>query len=122
MVNEGGKIKNGYKLVVPGNSYSLPFLRQDDYDNIIFACENNVDFLALSNIRNHEDVLSVNDILIEENNDHLQIIAKIETREALDEIDDIIKLSDGSMVARGDLGVEVPMERVPSIQKMIINK
>lgn len=122
MVNEGGKIKNGYKLVVPGNSYSLPFLRPDDYDNIIFACENKVDFLALSNIRNHEDVLSVNDILIEENNDHLQIIAKIETREALDEIDDIIKLSDGSMVARGDLGVEVPMERVPSIQKMIINK
>ena len=122
LVMNGGEIKEGRKIIVPNVTYSLPFLTQRDYDDIIFACKNDVDFIALSNVRSHEDVLAVNDILIEQNNDHLQIIAKIETREALDYLDDIINLSDGTMVARGDLGVELPIERVPSIQKMIINK
>lgn len=122
IVNNGGEIKEGRKIICPNAHYDLPFLTPDDYDNIIFACQNNIDFIALSNVRTHEDVLTVNDILIEQNNDHVQIIAKIETKEALNELDDIINLSDGSMVARGDLGVEIPIERVPSIQKIIINK
>lgn len=122
LVVRGGEIKDGRKIIVPNVTYSIPFLNERDYNDIVFACENDVDFLALSNVRSHDDVLNVNDILIENNNDHLQIISKIETREALDYLDDIINVSDGTMVARGDLGVELPIERVPSIQKMIINK
>ena len=122
-VNSGGIIKEGRKIIATNVNYKLPFLTPDDYDDIVFACHNeDVDYIALSMVKNREDVLCVNDILIENNNDHIQIITKIETREALDELDDIINLSDGIMVARGDLGVEIPIERVPSVQKMIINK
>ena len=122
-VNIGGEIREGRKIIASNVKYSIPFLSPDDYDDIVFASTNpDIDYIALSNIRTHEDVLSVNDILIENNNDHIQLISKIETREALDELDDIINLSDGVMVARGDLGVEIPIERVPSVQKMIINK
>ena len=122
-VNAGGEIKEGRKIISANTTYNIPFLTKEDHDDIVFAAKNpDVDYIALSDVRTHEDVLSINDILIENNNDHVQLISKIETREALDELDDIIKLSDGIMVARGDLGVEVPIERVPSIQKMIINK
>lgn len=122
LVLEGGEITEGRKIIVPNVSYTLPFMSPGDYDDIVFACQNDVDFIALSSIRSHEDVLNVNDILIEQNNDHIQLIAKIETREAIDELDDIINLSDGTMVARGDLGIEIPIERIPGIQKKIINK
>ena len=73
-------------------------------------------------VRSSLDVLEVNDLLIEKNNDHVNIITKIETVNAVEEIDDIIRLSDGIMIARGDLGVEVPLEKIPSIQKDIIEK
>ena len=123
LVNSGGIIKEGRKIIATNVTYGLPFLTPDDYDNIVFAAQNeDIDYIALSSVRTREDVLIVNDILIENNNDHIQLISKIETREALDELDDIINLSDGTMVARGDLGVEIPIERVPSVQKMIINK
>ena len=122
-VNVGGEIKEGRKIIASNVTYNIPFLTPSDYDDIVFACQNpDVDYVALSDVRTHEDVLCVNDILIENNNDHIQLISKIETREALDELDDIINSSDGIMVARGDLGVEIPIERVPNIQKMIINK
>ena len=122
-VNIGGEIKEGRKIISPNTTYKIPFLTPEDYDDIVFACQNpDIDYIAISDVRTHEDVLCVNDLLIENNNDHIQLISKIETREALDELDDIINLSDGVMVARGDLGVEVPIERVPSIQKIIINK
>ncbi len=121
-VNLGGKIRENRKII-SNITYNIPFLTPNDYDNIVFACQNpDIDYIAISSVRNHEDVLCVNDILIENNNNHIQLISKIETRESLDELDDIINLSDGIMVARGDLGIEVPIERVPSIQKMIINK
>lgn len=121
-VNIGGPLVTGRKII-SNSSYDKPFLTPEDYEDIVFACKNpDIDFIALSQVKNHEDVLSVNDILIEQNNDHIGIISKIETKESLDELDDIIALSDGIMVARGDLGVEIPIERVPSVQKMIINK
>ena len=82
----------------------------------------NVDFLALSFPSNGEDVLQVNDILIELENDHISIISKVENQAAIDDIDEIIHNSDGVMVARGDLGVQIPLERVPGIQKQIISK
>lgn len=121
-INSGGEIVTGRKII-SNSSYKKPFLTPEDYDDIVFACQNkDIDFIALSSVKTHEDVLSVNDILIEYNNDHINLISKIETKESLEELDDIINISDGIMVARGDLGVEVPIERVPGIQKMIINK
>lgn len=100
----------------------LPFLSDKDREDIIFADEMGVDFLALSLIKSAEDVLDVNDMLIELGNDHMSIISKVECQSAIDEIDDIIRVSDGVMITRGDLGVDIPIERIPGIQKMIINK
>ncbi len=100
----------------------LPFLSDRDRDDILFAHEMNVDFLGLSLVGCAEDVLDVNDLLIELGNDHMSIISKIERESAVNEIDDIIRVSDGVMLTRGDLGVDIPIERIPGIQKMIINK
>lgn len=100
----------------------LPFLSDKDRRDILFANEMDVDFLALSLVSSTEDVLDVNDLLIELGNDHMSIISKIERESAVNEIDDIIRVSDGVMITRGDLGVDIPIERIPGIQKMIINK
>ena len=100
----------------------LPFLSDKDRSDILFADEMGVDFLGLSLVGCTEDVLDVNDLLIELGNDHLSIISKIEKESAVNEIDDIIRVSDGVMVTRGDLGVDIPIERIPGIQKMVINK
>lgn len=120
-VIHGGFIEDG-KGVNVGIHLNIPFLREKDIEDIKLANELNIDYLALSKVSSYEDVLSVNDMLINLGNDHMAIISKIENEHALDEIDEIIKNSEGVMVARGDLGVELPMERVPKIQKMIINK
>lgn len=117
-----GIVENNKGLNAPGIKLSMPFLSDKDKQDILFANEMGVDFLALSFVSSAEDVLNVNDILIDLKNDHLGIIAKIENERAVEEIDDIIKVSEGVMIARGDLGVEVPMERVPGIQKSIISK
>ncbi|MDD3452837.1 MAG: pyruvate kinase [Bacilli bacterium] len=118
----GGFIENNKGLNVIGTKIRMPFLTKKDKEDIKFACEQNIDYLALSLIRSSEDVLEVNDLLINLNNDHISIISKIENESAIDDIDEIIRNSDAIMVARGDLGVELPMERIPGIQKMIINK
>lgn len=117
----GGFIEDGKGVNVPVH-LNIPFLRQKDIEDIKLANELNVDYLALSHVRSYEDVLSVNDMLINLGNDHMAIISKIENEHALEELDEIIRNSEGIMVARGDLGVELPMERIPRIQKMIINK
>lgn len=117
----GGFIEDGKGVNVPVH-LNIPFLRQKDIEDIELANELNVDYLALSHVRSYEDVLSVNDMLINLGNDHIAIISKIENEHALEELDEIIRNSEGIMVARGDLGVELPMERIPRIQKMIINK
>ena len=98
------------------------FLSERDRNDIIFADAMNVDFLALSYVSNVENVLDVNDLLIELGNDHISIISKIELSDAVNDIDDIIRVSDGVMVARSDLVFDVPVERIPGIQKMVINK
>ena len=120
-VVNGGFIEDGKGINV-GIHLNIPFLRDKDIEDIKLANELNVDYLALSKVNSYEDVLSVNDMLINLGNDHIAIISKIENEHALDEIDEIIKNSEGIIVARGDLGVELPMERLPKIQKMIINK
>ena len=117
-----GLISDNKGMNVPNVHINVPFLSDKDKEDIKFACENDVDFLALSFVETVEDILEVNDLLINYGNDHIGIIAKVENGLALEEIDDIIRISDGVMVARGDLGVELPLEKVPGIQKMIINK
>lgn len=117
-----GLINDNQTVMVDGLKISRPLLTRKDEDDILFAHKLNVDFLALSYVSSQEDVLAVNDILIRLKNDHIGIISKIETEEALANLDEIIRVSDGIMIARGDLGVSIPLERIPGIQKKIINK
>jgi len=117
----GGKLSSHKGVNLPNTKVSLPCLTPDDISNAIFAIQNDVDWIALSFVRNASDILELKE-LIKKNNGHAGIIAKIEKPEALYEIDRIIDLSDGIMVARGDLGVEMPFEEVPLIQKTIVKK
>ena len=121
-VINGGFIEDNKGVNVIDTNLELPFINDKDIEDIAFATKMNVDYLALSFVSSVEDVLKVNDVLINLNNNHTSIIAKIENERALEEIDAIIENSDGVMVSRGDLGVEVPLERVPGIQQQVINK
>lgn len=118
----GGVITDHKTINVLDTVLDLPFMSKKDKEDLIYAHEKNADYVALSFVRSSEDVLEVNDILIGLENDHMGMIAKIESQQSIDEIDDIIKVSDGIMIARGDLGVCLPMERIPGIQKSIISK
>ena len=117
-----GVLKNNKGVNVPGASLNLPGLTDKDRSDIIFGLENGVNFIAASFVRRTSDVLEIKEIL--EDNDALQvqIIPKIENQEGVDNLDEIISVSDGLMVARGDLGVEIPVEEVPIVQKQMINK
>lgn len=117
-----GLIRNNTSVNIPGLDLDLDFLSATAKKDILFAAKMDVDFLALSFVRDVNDVLDVNDMLISLKNEHIQIIAKIEKESALQDLENIIKVSAGVMVARGDLGVEIPLEQVPSIQKKIINQ
>lgn len=121
-VVKGGFIEDDKSIIVLDTKLNIPFITDQDKEAIRFASRENIDYLALSFVSSSEDILSLNDLLIEYNNDHSLIISKIEKEKALDELDEIIKVSDGIMVSRSDLGVEVPLERIPGIQKSIINK
>ncbi|HIZ54076.1 MAG TPA: pyruvate kinase [Candidatus Enterococcus avicola] len=106
----------------PGISISLPGITEKDAADIRFGLENDIDFIAASFVRKAQDVLEIREILEEMDMNHVQIISKIESQEGIDNIEEIIKVSDGIMVARGDLGVEIPAEFVPMVQKDIIKK
>lgn len=118
-VKEEGIISDHKSVNVPGVRLDRDFLTEKDIIDINFATEHNFDYIALSFVSSAEDVLNVSDMLIKNNNNHTAIISKIECQNAIDDIEDIIKSSDGIMIARGDLGVELPLEMVPSIQKKI---
>ena len=115
-------IEDGQTVSVKGTKLKLPFLTKKDEDDIAIADKLNMDFLALSYVSSAENVLCVNDLLINMKNNHIGLISKIESDEGVNNIDEIIRVSDGVMVARGDLGVAISLERVPGIQKKIINK
>lgn len=117
-----GNIASHKTMNVLNIKLNRSFLDEKDKKAIMLAHELNADFLALSFVSSSEDVLEVNDLLINMGNDHLQIISKIENNYAVADIDNIIKVSDGIMIARGDLGAEIPLERIPGIQKKIISK
>jgi len=117
----GGPLSSNKGVNLPDTKVSLPCLTKEDISNAIFALEHDVDWIGLSFVRKAADVLELKE-LIKSNKGHARVIAKIEKPEALLEIDQIIEFSDGIMVARGDLGVEISFDQVPLIQKSIIEK
>lgn len=121
-VLNAGPIKNHKGVNVPGVSINLPAITPKDESDIKFGIENGIDFIAASFIRKAADVLEIRKIL-EENNAHdVHIISKIENQEGVDNLEEILEVSDGIMVARGDLGVEIPTEQVPLAQKLMIKR
>ena len=121
-VVDEGYIKSNQTLHLEGEGLNLPFINPKDKENILFAIKENVDFLALSYVRDEQDVLNVVDLLIENENDHIEILSKIETEEAFENLDELLKVSDGVIVARGDLGVNDNVEKLPFYQKEILKK
>ncbi|MGY3750708.1 pyruvate kinase [Vagococcus acidifermentans] len=121
VLNEG-TLKNKKGVNVPNVSINLPGITEKDAADIRFGISQDIDFIAASFVRRPSDVLEITKILEEEDATHIQIISKIENQEGIDNIDDILKVSDGLMVARGDLGVEIPTEEVPIAQKELIKK
>lgn len=117
-----GILKDKRGINVPGIKLGFAYLSQKDIDDITFGCENHVDYIAASFVRRAQDVLDVRRLLIENNCPDIQIIAKIENQEGVDNMDEILEVVDGIMVARGDLGVEIPGDLVPVIQKKLIKK
>lgn len=118
----GGYVSNNKGINVPDVEISMPYISEKDREDIIFGIENGFDFIAASFVRTAGDVLQIRRILEEHNCNSINIIAKIENLQGVEHIDEIIQVSDGIMVARGDMGVEIPGEEVPVIQKMIIKK
>ena len=116
-----GKIQNHKTINVPGVNLKLDFMSDEDKKDITFAAQHSCDYLALSFVNTKDDVIEAREIIEKAGGDAL-IISKIESRRGIENIDDIIDESDGIMVARGDLGVEVPMEELPMLQKSIIKK
>ena len=121
-VKNGGMVSNKKGVNVPNVDLSMPYISEKDYSDIVFAVENDYDFIAASFVRTADDVLAIRKILEEKGGEDINIISKIENMQGVSNIDDIIRVSDGIMVARGDMGVEIPLEDVPVIQKMIIKK
>jgi len=122
LIKNSGILKNKKGVNLPGIKTNFPGLTQKDADDITFGIENDVDFIAASFVRRASDVLAITEILEKHNATHIQIIPKIENQEGIDNIDEILQVSQGLMVARGDLGVEIPTEEVPIAQKMLIKK
>ncbi|MDH6365258.1 pyruvate kinase [Enterococcus sp. PF1-24] len=121
-VQNAGVLGSRKGVNAPGVSISLPGITEKDADDIRFGLANDIDFIAASFVRKAQDVLEIREILEETEMTHVQIISKIESQEGIENIDEIIKVSDGIMVARGDMGVEIPAELVPLAQKRIIKK
>lgn len=122
IVENAGVLKNKKGVNVPGVSIKLPGITEKDAQDILFGIDQGVDFIAASFVRTAKDVLEIRELLEQNNGSHIQIIPKIENQEGVDNIDAIIEVSDGLMVARGDLGVEIPAEEVPLVQKSLIKK
>ena len=122
IVKNCGTIKNKKGVNIPNVNINLPSLTEKDISDIKFGIEQEVDYIAASFIRSADDVIEIRRILENENADDIMIISKIENRQGVENIDEIIEVSDGIMVARGDLGVEIPAEEVPLVQKMLIKK
>ena len=121
-VENGGVLSANKSINIPGVHIQLPALTEKDVDDIRFGVENDFDFIAASFVRCAADVEAVRSVLRDCGGDSVRVIAKIENQEGVDNLDEILEAADGVMVARGDLGVEIPAARVPILQKQIIRK
>ena len=121
-VQNSGIVKNHKGVNLPGVKVNLPAITEKDRSDIEFGIEQGIDFIAASFVRKASDVLAIREILEENNAEDIKIISKIENQEGVDNLDEIIAVSDGIMVARGDLGVEIPTEEIPVVQKLMIKK
>ena len=121
-VLNGGVVSNNKGVNIPNAHMSMPFISEKDHQDILFAIKNGYDFIAASFTRCADDIMQIRHILQENNCHTINIIAKIENMEGVENIDEILRVVDGVMVARGDLGVEVPLEDVPSLQKKLIQR
>lgn len=121
-VKNGGKVSDHKGINVPGTKLSMPFISETDRADIIFGIKSGFDFIAASFTRSADDILEIRKILKEYNCHSINIIAKIENMEGVENIDEILRVADGIMVARGDMGVEIPFEDVPVLQKQLIQK
>ena len=121
-VRNGGELGQRKGINVPNVRVNLPGITKKDRDDIIFGIEQGIDFIAASFVRDAEAVKEIRAILKEHNAEHVDIIAKIENSEGIENIDKIVSAADGIMVARGDMGVEIPAYEVPHVQKMIVEK
>ena len=121
IVVNGGELSSRKRVACPGIELKLPFLSEQDKADILFAAKNDMDYVAASFVQKADDVIAIRKVL-EENGYHMGIISKIENEAGVKNIDEIINVSDGVMVARGDLGVEIPTEDVPIVQKEIISR
>lgn len=117
----GGKLSNNKGLNVPKVVPSTPYLSEADKSDILFAIKNNADYLAISFVSNKQNVLDIRKFLAENGGENIKIISKIENASGVENIEAILDASDGLMVARGDLGVEIPLEKIPPIQKKLIS-
>ena len=121
-IHNGGVIRSGKGVNIPNAHLNLPAMTIKDIQDIRFGCKHDVDIIAASFIRSAEHVLSIRKLLVEENKPEILIVAKIENSEGVQNFDNIVQAADGIMIARGDLGVEVPLSHVPPLQKMMIRK
>ncbi len=121
-VIQGGKLTNRKSINIPDFIVNLPGITEKDIEDIKYGIEAGFDYIAASFVRKPKDVLEVREVLKQNAGEHIKIISKIENREGIDNFDEILNVSDGIMVARGDLGVEIPMEEVPILQKQFIKK
>ena len=121
-VLKGGTVTSHSKMYIPEIKINKKFISKKDYEDIIFAHNNSIDYITASYISSSEDVLQINDILIELNDEHIALLAKIENKRAYEDLDNIVKAADGIILDRGDIGIELPVEKIPNIQKKIINK
>jgi pyruvate kinase len=121
-VINGGVVKNRKGVNIPGVRIKLPFLSETDKKDLLFGIENDIDFIAASFVSDPADVKAMRSFVDSNNGEEIKIIAKIENRDGVNNIMDIVRIADGIMIARGDMGVEIPFEEIPGIQKDIINK
>ena len=121
-IENGGVLGSHKSMAAPGVKLDIPFISDVDREDITYACQHNGDFLALSFVSSRDDVLEARELLKQNGREDMQIISKIESVTGIENLDEIIEVSDGIMVARGDLGIEVPMEMLPIYQQMIITK
>ena len=119
---QGGYLTNRKSINVPDLILKLPSITEKDIADIKYGVTAGFDYIAASFVRKPEDVLAIKDVLKQNNGEHIKVISKIENREGINNFDKILAVSDGIMVARGDLGVEIPMEEVPIYQKQFIKK